>query len=125
MWEAVAPRLGAMRPSTVPPITRAPSRKRLVTKSRLRKPSGAEEAGAGLSPSWAAPPAIRAFGRVGCANRRSFATGAADAAAAPLAVTRSLTGAAGVRRLTASAGRLPAGLRVADAAFFGAPSPLG
>src|SRR5215212_75793 len=109
-----------MRPRTVPPMTRAPLRKRLETKSFLSKPSGAEAAGriAGDWPSWAAPPETRALGREGWAKRRSL-VGAA--AVLPLADRRCLTGA--LAFLTGAV-RLRAGALVAEAAPFGALSSL-
>ena len=96
MWEALCALPLPMRPSVVPPITRAPWRIFLVTKSFLSKPIGAVSDGviAGDWPSWAAPPAARAFGRSGLANRRSLA---GMAGAEPLADRRCLAGAAGFR----------------------------
>src|SRR5688500_20219216 len=109
----------AMRPRTVPPITRAPWRIFLVTKSFLSKPTGAVLAGvsAGERPSCSAPPEALAFGRSGLANRRSLAT---VATFAPEAARRCLTGFS----FAAAFLRLPAGALVAEAADFGALSSL-
>src|SRR5688572_11124348 len=92
-----------MRPRTVPPMTRAPWRISLVTKSFLSKPIGEVSDGlsAGESPSWAEPPAALEFGRSGWANRRSLA-GAATAGAVAFALRRRLTGLAGALPLPLS-----------------------
>src|SRR5687767_9486684 len=115
----------AMRPRTVPPITRAPWRIFFVTKSFLSKPTGAVLAGvsAGERPSCSAPPAALAFGRSGLANRRSLAT---VATFAPEAARRRLTGFsfADAFLVLLLLLRLPAGALVAEAADFGALSSL-
>ena len=73
-----------IRPSVVPPRTRAPLTSRLVTKSFGFRPSGAPAEGSSRSspPSTSAsPPTIFAALRSGWANRRTLATGAAIAGA--------------------------------------------
>ncbi len=68
-----------IRPSVVPPSTRAPLTSGLATKSLGFRPSGAlSEATSPPSPATCtSPPWARAFLRVGFANRRTLAVGEA------------------------------------------------
>ena len=66
----------------VPPSTREPFLSAFGRKSRASKPSGAPcVASSPAAASWTSPPAARASGRVGWANRRSLSgSGAASTA---------------------------------------------
>src|SRR4051794_9383475 len=69
-----------IRPSVVPPRTRAPLTSGLGVKSFGFRPSGAlVEAASGPSATCELPPAASEFLRSGWANRRTLATGAAVA----------------------------------------------
>ena len=117
-----------MRPSTVPPVTRAPFlaawRRSPWGRGGARRASGPRgRRRPWRAPSWSSPPAGLAFVRAGWANRRSLA-GSASGSAAPEAARRSLAGAAGFARLDGARAGLAGlgvdvGLLVRDAARFG------
>src|SRR4051812_24740407 len=76
-----------MRPSVVPPRTRAPLTSGLATKSFGLRPSGAPAEAVSVVATCASPPLASAFLRSGWANRRTLATGATLGAGVAFGVT--------------------------------------